>query len=486
MKISTKIFIAFFVILLFFSITTVVNFKQAQEVKENTQWVENSQLVIRHTARLQRNMVDMESDLRGFLLTKDDMFISNFDSLFEDNFRIEKDLRALIRQSKYQVVRLDTIMSLHKRWKTNIAEPLVKRELRQEEGGTTFSLLDRNKDEKRIRRIIVDKFREINNYEYNLREKRRARLNASVASTREISIILTIVSIIIGLAVAFYVVKIITNRIFHMVNLADGIANGNFDIKVKDTSEDELSNLSHSLNSMAKRLKENILELERKNNELDQFAYIVSHDLKAPLRGIENITMWIQEDLREELSPKMKEYMELMVGRTKRMENLIQGVLDLSKAGRIKQNIELVDVKELVKEIIEMLAPPPTFKFTVPDKTLVLRTERISLQQVFSNLISNCIKYHDKKDGKVEIGWKEENEYYQFYVKDDGPGISPKYHDKIFIVFQTLRERDAFESTGVGLAIVKKILSEKNCSIKVFSDEGKGANFVFTWPKSES
>jgi light-regulated signal transduction histidine kinase (bacteriophytochrome) len=237
---------------------------------------------------------------------------------------------------------------------------------------------------------------------------------------------------------------------------------------------------------MAKRLKENILELERKNNELDQFAYIVSHDLKAPLRGIENITMWIQEDLREELSPKMKEYMELMVGRTKRMENLIQGVLDLSKAGRIKQNIELVDVKELVKEIIEMLAPPPTFKFTVPDKTLVLRTERISLQQVFSNLISNCIKYHDKKDGKVEIGWKEENEYYQFYVKDDGPGISPKYHDKIFIVFQTLRERDAFESTGVGLAIVKKILSEKNCSIKVFSDEGKGANFVFTWPKSES
>jgi signal transduction histidine kinase len=484
MHISTKIFVAFGIILLVYSLTTVVNWKQAQAIKENSEWVANSQKVIRYSSRLQRNLVDMESDLRGFLLYKNKNFISSFDSLSSENDSLFSDLHLLITSS-FQAKKLDSIRWMHQKWEKEIARPLLNiPNLNAKDQRETYSWLEKNEGEKQIRLMIMNHFRDFNDYEYDLREKKRAQLATSVTKTSEFSIALTIISIVIGFAVAIYVVRIISKRIFEMVNMANGIADGNFDIEINDRSNDELTNLSKSLTIMAHRLKENIIELESKNKELDQFAYVVSHDLKAPLRGIENITMWIQEDLEDELSPKMIEYIQLLVGRIKRMENLIQGILDLSKVGRTKQRVENVDVKELVNEVIEMLSPPPQLKVSVQPQMPVFKTERILLQQVFSNLISNSIKYHDKKNGRIEVGCKDYGDHYLFNVKDDGSGIAPRYHEKIFQVFQTLKERDAFESTGVGLAIVKKILSEKKSSINVFSEEGKGANFVFTWPKS--
>jgi signal transduction histidine kinase len=110
-------------------------------------------------------------------------------------------------------------------------------------------------------------------------------------------------------------------------------------------------------------------------------------------------------------------------------------------------------------------------------------TERIYLEQVFTNLISNAIKYHNRPDGHIEIGVKRDNQFYIFCVQDDGPGIEKEYHERIFLMFQTLQERDAFESTGVGLAIVKKIAEEKGGRVWVESDPGKGSTFYFTWPR---
>ncbi|HYG39930.1 MAG TPA: ATP-binding protein [Cytophagales bacterium] len=485
MKISTKIFITFAAILFLFSIATLVNFLVQQEVKENSKWVSQSQIVIRNAARLQRNIIDIESDLRGYLLTRDDFFIISSDSLTQENKRMFGELRGLVGNNKYQRNRLDTIQMLHTKWREKIAKPLIKGEsLNQGPISTSFTLLERNKEEKLLRNRIIEEFKEFNNREYDKRDIRKARLNESLARTRQISILLTVMSIFIGFIVSAYLVKIISRRIFKMVNLADGIANGDFNVEINDNSKDELSNLSFSLDQMAKTLKENFSELEKKNKELDQFAYVVSHDLKAPLRGIENICTWIEEDLKAELSPKMKEYLALLTGRAKRMENLIQGILDLSKVGKGKKILEEVDTSELINEVVDMLSPGSRFKITVPEHMPVFVTERISLHQVFSNLISNSIKYHDKSFAKIEIKWEEDEEYYKFYVSDDGPGISPKYHQKIFMVFQTLKERDAFESTGVGLSIVKKILNEKKSFIEVFSDEGKGSTFVFTWPKN--
>jgi light-regulated signal transduction histidine kinase (bacteriophytochrome) len=231
---------------------------------------------------------------------------------------------------------------------------------------------------------------------------------------------------------------------------------------------------------MAQTLKENIRTLERKNEELDRFAYVVSHDLKAPLRGIENLSYCMEEDYGDAMPLQVKSYFSLMRGRIHRLENMIKGILELSRVGRHKNPVEPVNIGLMLQEIVEMLSPDPEMQVVIQPEMPVIKTEKLPLQQVFINLIGNSIKYHHQKNGRVLITCEEKADHYEFSVKD----IEPKYHEKIFIIFQTLKERDAFESTGVGLAIVKKILDDKKCTIKVISDIGNGATFVFTWPKN--
>ncbi|QHT70482.1 HAMP domain-containing protein [Rhodocytophaga rosea] len=491
MRIAILIFAGFIVILFLFSVTTFVNYRQSLKVKENTDWVYKSQVVIRNSLRFQRNLTEMESGLRGFLFTGENSFLEPFDSAASENETLIAELHTLIQEHSFQQERLAEIRRLHEQWEHEFAQPLIaakQQAVLVDTDHKSFSSLynskDGNRTERNIRKQIRDKFREFNNYEYNLRDERGKALTASVAGTEFISFSLTSLSIFIGLAIAVYISYRISQRINSMVTLAGQIASGNLNVQMKDTAKDELSHLSTSLNRMARTLSENISELERKNIELDRFAYVVSHDLKAPLRGIENASTWIEEDYGNQLPEQVKEYLTLMRGRIRRMENLINGILELARVGRHKSPLELVNVELMLQELIEMLAPQPGIQVSIQPDMPVLLTERVPLQQVFINLLSNAIKYHHLPEGKISITYHDNDTHYAFSVTDDGPGIEPQYHEKIFIVFQTLKERDAFESTGVGLAIVKKILDDKKCTIKVDSQAGKGAAFTFTWPKN--
>jgi signal transduction histidine kinase len=236
---------------------------------------------------------------------------------------------------------------------------------------------------------------------------------------------------------------------------------------------------------MARTVGANISQLESRNQELDQFAYVVSHDLKAPLRGIESASRWIEEDMgKDQLPAHIREFLGLMRQRVHRMEKLISGILDLARIGRVAQANETVFVRTLLREIIDTLNPPAGFTLELPFFLPTLVTNVVQLQQVFTNLISNALKYHDHPTtGTVQIGCDDAGEFYLFSVADDGPGIDPEYHDRIFVIFQTLTERDTLESTGVGLAIVKKIVERQGGRITVKSAEGQGAKFSFTWPK---
>ena len=222
------------------------------------------------------------------------------------------------------------------------------------------------------------------------------------------------------------------------------------------------------------------------NKELDQFAYVVSHDLKAPLRAINSLSTWIEEDLHDKMDEETRSSMTLLRGRVGRMEALINGVLDYSRVGRQKATVENVHLGELLDEVVDLLSPDPGFKINLPNNLPSLKTEKIKLQQVFSNLISNSLKYHDKDSGNIDISIKDMGELYEFSVKDDGPGIDPQYHDKIFVIFQTLKSKDEVESTGVGLSIVKKIINDAGGSIRVESNPGEGAAFIFSWPKTRA
>ncbi len=249
--------------------------------------------------------------------------------------------------------------------------------------------------------------------------------------------------------------------------------------KLRRTSEELQQRVEERTAELADKAK----ELERSNHELGQFAYVTSHDLKAPLRAIANLSEWIEEDLEECLTDDTRKQMKLMRGRVHRMEALIEGILEYSRVGRVSVDVGEVDVGELLTETVENLAPPESFNIEIDPDMPVLHAARVRLSQVFANLISNAIKYRTKDDGHVRVSVKDQGDFYQFSVADDGPGIAEEYHEKVFQIFQTLQARDTFESTGVGLTLVKKIVEEQGGSIELESSEGKGSTFRFTWPK---
>ncbi|MEM1395037.1 MAG: PAS domain S-box protein, partial [Cyanobacteria bacterium P01_H01_bin.150] len=230
-------------------------------------------------------------------------------------------------------------------------------------------------------------------------------------------------------------------------------------------------------------LTQTTAQLRKRNSELDQFAYVASHDLKAPLRAIANLSEWLEDDLSESLEPENLHHLELLRQRVYRMEALINGLLQYSRVGRVENEEQQVDVDKLLTEIIDDLAPPENFTIEVKYPMPTLTTKGILLRRVFVNLIDNAITHHQGLQGKIEISVEDKGECYEFCVSDDGAGISPQYHDKIFVIFQTLQARDKKEGTGVGLSIVKKILETQGSSITVDSDINKGATFCFTWHK---
>jgi PAS domain S-box-containing protein len=226
-----------------------------------------------------------------------------------------------------------------------------------------------------------------------------------------------------------------------------------------------------------------IVALERSNKELDQFAYVASHDLKAPLRGITNLAQWIEDDLKDLMTEETRKQMRLLTGRVHRMEALINGILAYSRAGRVREQPENVDVGALLTETLELLSPAPPASIQVEPHMPVLHTERVPLQQVFLNLISNALKHSQRPDALVRVGCSELDSGWQFSIADNGPGISPEYHERIWGIFQTLRARDQVEGTGIGLSVVKKIVETRGGSVRVESAVGQGATFFFTWPK---
>lgn len=228
------------------------------------------------------------------------------------------------------------------------------------------------------------------------------------------------------------------------------------------------------------QLQQKMRALEESNEELSRFAWSVAHDLKSPLRGIDNLSQWIEEDLHE--GRGVDGNMQLLRKRVRRLENLLNDILEYSHLEqRIARQDRLVDGHTLMDHVLSLIHVPEGFRVEVSEGCADLRVPLIPLQRILCNLVNNAIKHHDRKAGVVRIGVSGHGNQYAFSVSDDGPGIPAEYHRKIFEMFQTLKPRDAVEGSGMGLAIVKKVLSLYGGDISVHSS-GRGCEFRFTWP----
>ena len=228
-----------------------------------------------------------------------------------------------------------------------------------------------------------------------------------------------------------------------------------------------------------------IVELERANAELDQFTYIASHDLRAPLRGISNLTQWIEEDLGDALQPKVAEQLQLLRGRAQRMDKLITGLLELAPIGRARQRPERVDVTELLHETIELLGPEHPARVLIVGAMPTIVAERIALQQVLLNLIGNSLRHAGRSDVEVRVTAQERESEVELAIGDNGVGIPVEHRERVWQIFQTLNVKDAVDATGTGLAIVRKQVDANGG--RAWIDEpppgAPGATVRFTWPK---
>lgn len=257
-----------------------------------------------------------------------------------------------------------------------------------------------------------------------------------------------------------------------------------FVVRQRSNRLNKLNEKLHQLVEKNKSLDTTVKKLEVSNKDLKKFAYIASHDLKSPLRGISMIAEFIIVDNQDKLDENGKSQLVILKSRVKRMGQLIDGILAYSIAGNASANRKKIDLNQIIASTLELILPPDHIKIKIVNKLPIIVEDETTMQQLFQNLLTNAIKFNDKPNGEIKIGYSDKDTHYEFYVSDNGLGIEDKYFDEIFHIFHTLQEKGEKENTGIGLSIVKKIIEMLKGEIRVESELTKGATFIFSWPKN--
>jgi PAS domain S-box-containing protein len=227
-------------------------------------------------------------------------------------------------------------------------------------------------------------------------------------------------------------------------------------------------------------------ELVRSNKDLEQFAYVASHDLKAPLRAIELLVQWISEGLAGYDNNSVQENLALLGKRTQRLNRLLDDLLAYSRAGRKVGAHRVTDSHALVLDVVQLMNPPPHITISIEGKLPTFKTHPTPLEQVLRNLIGNAVKHHPGPEGRVVVSCEEQGDRYVFAVTDDGEGIPAQYADRVFEMFQTLKPRDQVEGSGMGLAIVNRIVQWQSGRVWFEpAPSGRGTVFKFQWKKNQ-
>jgi signal transduction histidine kinase len=469
--------------LLALSVLVAWNLERSREANG---WVVHTEKVLRSLGNYTREIVDAEAGQRGFLLTRQAVYLAPYQRVLADhNQRFEK-LHALVTDEpeRIKLARLAAIMdikldelglTIHLAKSGNAAGALaVVREGRGRRYTVAFQRLSR----------------EIANDETTALAGRDA-----AAARESANLLLAVVAgaILIALLIVGAAARTITKIVGPLRDLLRGIASlAGDDLgarRVEVRSHDEFGRVASAFNAMADNLLASKqarirveAELRRSNADLDDFAYSASHDLKAPLRSIRSLAEWITEDVKGTASDETIENLGLLANRTERLELLLQSLLQYARVGRSGGAEEDIVGSRLTEEIAGYLTLGEGFTVTCRGEIPVIRTDKAPLEQVLRNLIGNGLKHHDRGTGSVVVSAQDLGDRLEFRVEDDGPGIPAQFHQRIFQMFQTLRPRDEVEGSGMGLAIVKKSVEGHGGTIRVESaPPARGTSFIFTW-----
>jgi signal transduction histidine kinase len=299
----------------------------------------------------------------------------------------------------------------------------------------------------------------------------------------------TLFIVAIGLLFSFIMLilleKFILSRVSKLSSEVKDIGEkGDFSARVSVSGEDELSELASTVNKMLKALEMNATELKRSNSELQQFAYVVSHDLQEPLRMIKSYLKLLEERYKEKLDEKAKDFINFAVDGAERMQKLIDGILAYSRVETKGKPFKPVNTEKVLNTTLKNLKVviEETKAKITHSKLPVVEGDETQLVQLFQNLIGNAIKFHGSKPPEIHISAKNGNEEWIFCVQDNGTGIESENTERIFMLFQQLHARDEYGGTGIGLAVCKRIVERHGGRIWVESEPGKGSKFFFTIP----
>ncbi|MCD4781527.1 MAG: HAMP domain-containing protein [Candidatus Omnitrophica bacterium] len=309
-----------------------------------------------------------------------------------------------------------------------------------------------------------------------------------------------ILIIFIIYVISFWIGRRISRPIIALQRGTEIIMHGDLNHRTGIQSSDEIGQLSQAFDRMTARLKgsydsleekvrQRTRELEKVNLELDSFVYTASHDLRAPLRGISSFASFLEEDYGQQLNEEGQDYLKEIRYGADRLSKLIDDLLTLSRISRIRNPYEKTDIRQLIDSVVERI------EFDIKEHHVDLRVQgimpvimcdSIKLGEVFLNLINNGIKFSSKNNEQspvIVIGYSEREDAHEFYVKDNGIGIDPRFHDKVFGIFKRLHKEGEYDGTGAGLSIVKRVIDDHGGEIWIDSALGEGTTFFFTIPK---
>lgn len=291
-----------------------------------------------------------------------------------------------------------------------------------------------------------------------------------------------LIGVLVMVTLYYLVLRRLSKNAERLSEAIVSLGDGNFDEPISADGDSDFIPLFQALEQTRERHADAIAKIEAERADLDHFVYVASHDFKAPLRGIDNLASWIEEDAGHRMGAEAQEHLRLLRRRVLRLENLLEDLLAYSRAGRLKVPLETVDVGDLVASVVGDIAVPDGISIDVAGSLPTILSPKTPLKHIFYNLITNAVKHHDKTEGAIEIsGERDGFGGYRFRVSDDGPGIPERFHQRIFDMFQTLQPRDVVEGSGMGLAIARRLVQSYNGELAVFSGDARGTTFEFTW-----